>query len=231
MNENLGKKIILALGLGFIVYYFWQRDKNNNTQPIQGPTEDTTAEDVTGNDSAKKNEEFADIGTDCELLAQILAAFDSILETNEFEVDSLYTESVKEKLDPVLEGTTHFYNENDGLRKSFLYDLARTFANLVDVEIYPREFSNQYTSGIISLGDKGTDVINLQELINKLSAENYIPLIEVNGTYDKETRDAASKIFAGTTALIDANKGAVSKEFVNNFTKILNNLTTIATTE
>ena len=48
--------------------------------------------------------------------------------------------------------------------------------------------------------------------------------IAENSTYDKATYAAVVKLFTGTTALIDASKGTIAKEFVSNFNTIISNL-------
>jgi peptidoglycan hydrolase-like protein with peptidoglycan-binding domain len=74
---------------------------------------------------------------------------------------------------------------------------------------------------LIQKGAKGYDVRNLQELINKIYQNDDLP---VNGTYDKETYAKVIELFKETTALFDAETGAISKQFIHNFNRILANI-------
>jgi hypothetical protein len=221
--NNTAKKIVLAIGIGLILIYYF---KKNNAAPIEStPTIDTDAVDVTGNDTAKKNEDFLAVNSECVILPDLLDVFNIIKGYVHYSPTSIYDVQMQTEFEAILAGTNHFYNENKDIRKAFLYDIVLSFTNALDTDTVPREYSYQYSAGLISLGDKGTDVKQLQQLINAIYANvEYTEKVEVNGTYDKSTLAMVQKIFAGTTALIDPQKGALAKEFVNNFITIINNL-------
>jgi hypothetical protein len=216
------KKLVLAIGIGLIIIYYYRK---NNAAPVENTTVDTNAIDVTGNETAKKNEDFLSVDSECVILPDLLDVFNIIKGYVHYSSASIYDKQLEAEFEQILNGTTHFYNENKEIRKAFLYDIVLSFTNALDTDTVPREYSYQYSSGLISLGDKGTDVKQLQQLINAIYANvDYTEKVEVNGTYDKATLVMVQKIFAGTTALIDPQKGALAKEFVNNFITIINNL-------
>jgi hypothetical protein len=224
MSENT-KKILFAIGLGAILVYFYKRNQQLQMEKNQLAEQLSEKTEQTGNETAKKNEEFAAVNEYCDLLSYFKASMNLYRGYDLYDQESLYDQEFLSQVEILLCCTTHFFNENKGLRKSFLYDINKTTANAMGVDIYPREFNYQYTAGVISLGDKGADVKQLQELINSIYAKiDFVEKVEVNGTYDKSTLALVQKTFAGTSALIDETKGTISKEFVNNFTSIFNNL-------
>ena len=79
----------------------------------------------------------------------------------------------------------------------------------------------------IQLGAKGKGVLQLQEIIALLSGDK----IEPTGTYDRGTRDLTKEIFAGTTALLNPDKGEMSPVFVGDLYTVLMNTTAPAPTQ
>jgi len=224
MSENT-KKILFAIGLGAILVYFYKRNQQLQIEKNQLAEQLSETSTQNGNETAKKNEEFAEVNEYCDLLSYFKASMNLYRGYDLYDQDSLYDQEFLSQAEILLCCTTHFFNENKGLRKSFLYDINKTTANAMGVDIYPREFNYQYTAGVISLGDKGADVKQLQELVNSIYANiDFTEKVDVNGTYDKTTLGLVQKAFGGTSALIDQTKGTISKEFVNNFTSIFNNL-------
>ncbi len=168
--------------------------------------------------------EFVEIGDDCELIKQFKMSLNYLGGTPDFDNLSSYTEIDADQILPVLKGTTNFVNENNGIRKSFLYDFNITIANVLEADDFPlREFRYEYSNGVLNKGDKGMEINKLQELLNLLYYKD--DPNQVNGTYDKDTYNIVIKTFKGATALIDEGTGTLSKEFVNNFSIILSNLT------
>jgi hypothetical protein len=223
MSENT-KKLLLVLGVGAIILYLYRRNKQLD-QTLNELKSLPAEQDNSGSETAKKNEEFANKDEYCDLISYFKGGLNLFKGYDYYNSDSLIDAEFYTELQKILEGTTHFFNENGAIRKSFLYDFDKTVANAIGIDIPPREFNYQYTSGILTLGDKGNDVKMLQELINSLYANvEFTERLDVNSTYDKATLAAVQKVFAGTTALIDDTKGSLSKEFVNNFTTIINNL-------
>jgi hypothetical protein len=225
MNEST-KRILIAIGLGFILVYLYKRNQSLEAEKdVLTQKLNEIPEIGPGSETAKKNEEFAEVNDYCDLLSYFKASINLYRGYDLYDHESLYDQEFLIQAEILLCCTTHFFNENKGIRKSFLYDINKTTANAMGVDIYPREFNYQYTAGVISLGDKGADVKQLQELINSIYAKiEFTEKVDVNGTYDKITLGLVQKTFAGTSALIDETKGTISKEFVNNFTSIFNNL-------
>jgi hypothetical protein len=226
MNRNVTKGLIVGIAIAAIILY--QYFKRENEALEKSYNEQLQALQQQDSDNAKKNEEFVQLDEDCELIGQFKGALNHFVGYDLYDSANIYDLALKTDLEIILANTTHFYDENMGLRKSFLYDINIAVANAIDSDIPPRTFNYEYTSGVISLGDKGNDVTTLQALVNYLYAKvDYTERLDENGTYDKPTSVSVIKLFTGATAMIDSTKGAIAKEFVDNFTTIINNLKTI----
>jgi len=222
MNKNV-KFLIIGVAITAIIAYSYFKRKNDALE--QSYNQQLESLQLQGSETAKKNEEFVAINQDCELIGTFKKSLNLFVGFNLFDNLTIYDLPFKTDLDKLLEGTTHFYDETKGLRKSFLYDISISTANAMGLDIPPRQFNYEYTSGVLTIGDKGNDVNTLQTLVNSIYSKiDFTERLDVNGTYDKATNTAVVGLFAGTTALIDSTKGTISKEFVNNFTIIINNL-------
>lgn len=225
MNKNVTKGLVVGAMITAVLLWQYFKNKNAGLEAQYNEQLNLLQQDNSGSDSAKKNEEFAPLNSECVMLSDFKDTLNILGGKDVFDNSTVYDLNEKQQLDPVLEGTTHFFDENNSLRKAFIYDINKTGANALGADIAPRLFNYQYTAGVITLGDKGKDVTILQELISRiLQAVQYSGTIDVNGTYDKETLAHVQSLFAGTFALIDETKGTISKEFVNNFTTIISNL-------
>lgn len=222
MNKNLLKGLGIGAAITALIAYNYFTAKLEAMETSYNNQLSVMHDE--SSESAKKNNEFVELGEECELVETLKRSLNFIVGEQTFDNENDLTEEFVTALAPVLENTNHFFNENNGLRKSFLYDINKTIANVIDVEVPERELRSEYTSGMLQKGSKGREVIELQELLNRLNAENETPTIELTGNYDKATYAIVLETFVGTTALIDIDSGAVSKEFVSNFTEILNNL-------
>lgn len=209
------KKIILVVALAGIIYYMVKRQ---NTQSI---SETNTDEIDIGEDK------YIEIGDKCILVKPFKLTLNMLKGADYFDTLDEYSETDHQLFTPIFERTTNVVNENGGLRKLFIYDFVKTMANAVESDIEPRPLVFEYNPGIVTLGDKGEDVKNLQVLINKIYMYAYPDeqvTIPITSTYDKKTAESALQLFKGTSALLDETKGTLYKEFINNFNTILSNL-------
>jgi len=220
MNKNLLKGLGIGAGITAILMYSYM-------QSVLKVTQESYNEQLSvmsgGSAEAKKNQDFLEVGEDCELISSFKKSLNFILNSRSFDTERLFTPEFSTALESILNGTNHFYNETGGLRKSFLYDINKAIATIVDEEIPERELRNEYTSGMVQKGSKGGIIVKLQELLNKLN-DGTETQIEETGEYNKETYNLVIETFLGTTALMDMDSGAISKEFINNFNQILANL-------
>ena len=222
MNKATIKGLVIGAAITALLIWRWHEMKLDAVESSYN--EQLAVLQETSSESAKKNVEFAEIGEECELIKQFKMSLNYLGGASYFDELSMYTAEDRDKIMPILKNTTHFTNENDGLRKSFLYDFNITIANALEVTDFPlREFKYEYSGGVINKGEKGSDVSKLQELLNLILYKE--EPMQVTGTYDKEMYSSVVKIFKGTTALIDEGTGTLSKEFVNNFAIIIGNLT------
>ena len=225
MNKATIKGLVIGAAITALLVWKWH---NMKVEAMENSYNDQLAAlqalQETSSESAKKNVEFAEIGEDCELIKQFKMSLNFLGGASYFDELPTLSAEDSDKIMPLLKNTTHFLNENNGLRKSFLYDFNKTVANVLEVTDFPiREFNYEYSSGVINKGDKGSDVNKLQELLNLILYKE--EPMQVTGTYDKEMYDVVIKTFKGITALIDEGSGTLSKEFVNNFSIIIGNLT------
>jgi len=72
---------------------------------------------------------------------------------------------------------------------------------------------------VIKKGDKGSEVLMLQKIVNKVDNKNKI---DENGLYSKETKDKITKLFKGTKILIDEKQGAIDREFISSSAVLFN---------
>jgi hypothetical protein len=231
VNRNLTKGLILGAAITGLILYMRMREKNKALEESYNEQLNLLQqEDMTGSETANKNEEFIELGDECILIGDLKATFNSWLGNQRMDTNDLYDAVTRDIFKKVMENTTHIMQEDDSLRKMMIYDIVKTNANIVDADLPPYPLKYEYTQGMVALGDKGGSVADLQKLINMLY-KYYYPVTEkqisVNSTYDKITAAAAVKLFAGTSALIDEDKAAVSKEFVANMTTMINNLKVI----
>ena len=218
------KPLIIGAAITAILLYKWYDMKieametsYNEQLALLSETAENSSE------TAKKNEEFVAVGGECELIRQFKMSLNYLGGASYFDELPTLSQQDKDMLAPILKNTTHFDDEQ-GLRKSFLYDFNITIANVLHVSDFPeRELKYEYTGGVLSKGDKGTDIRKLQSLINLIKYKGEAK--ELTGTYDSGTYDIVISLFKGTTALIDEGKGTISKEFVNNFSTIISNIT------
>jgi hypothetical protein len=227
MNKNVTKGLIVgALITGYFLYRYFKQE-NDALAKSYNEQLSLMENSAPASELVNKNEEFVELGDECILIGDVKAIFNEFIGTGYFDEQDIYNPYTRDYLKKILEGTNHSYSQTDGLRKMFLYDIVKVGANLTETDLATRPLKYEYSAGLISLGDKGNDVKELQELINRLKSSIYqvkpVDLI-VNGTYDKATLQAVNTVFIETTALVDSSKGAISKEFVKNFTTILNNL-------
>lgn len=221
MNKDRITGILVGAAITALILWKWHVAKVSVIE--NSYNEQLALLDSSGSDSAKKNVEFAEIGSECELIKQFKMSLNYLGGAAYFDDLPVLSPQDNDRLMPILKNTTHFTNENNGLRKSFLYDFNKSVANVLEADDFPlRSFKYEYTGGVLSKGDKGSDVNKMQQLLNLLhKEENPNP---VNGTYDKDTYSIVSKTFNGTTALIDENAGTISREFIDNFSIIVTNL-------
>ena len=225
MNKEMIKPFIIGAAITAIILWKWYEMKIetmetsfNEQLALLTETTDSSSE------TAKKNIEFASIGDDCELIRQFKMSLNYLGGASYFDELPTYSEQDQDMFAPILKNLTHFENEEGALRKAFLYDFNITIANILGVTDFPlREFKYEYTGGVLNKGDKGADIRELQELLNLIKYKKEPR--EITGTYDRETYDIVVEVFKGTTALIDEGKGTLSKEFINNFSIIISNLT------
>ena len=225
MDKNLLKGFVLgSLISGFIIYrYFENRIKVNENsfdkqlKALQG--------EIGGQKQLNDNEEIAylKLGDSCELIETFKNSLNYLIGNETFDKNNIYTEDLKTDLSKILAGTSNVINDNGDLRKSFIYDINKTIANVVGRDIEVRKYLNEYDGGIVSKGAKGQDVKNLQSLVNKLYDKKEED-IEITGTFNKDTYSKTKQLFLKTTALIDMDTGAISKEFISNFNTILTNI-------
>jgi hypothetical protein len=217
------KGLLFGVAVTAIILYYYFKQKNDALiADYENKIDDL---ELKGEETAKKNEDFLALNENCDMLGDFKYALNFFIGTDYYDSENFYDSEFQAEMQRILANTTHFYNENNDIRKAFLYDICQTVANAVEGDIVPREYNYQYTAGVLSIGDKGNDVIVLQQLVNAIyNRVDYTERLEENGTYDKATALAVTKLFAGTTALIDTSKGTISKEFVNNFTNIISNI-------
>jgi hypothetical protein len=229
--KNTTKNLIVGLVIGAVALYFWNKNKQKNEIIVEEgtingePIETSSSGNVINTDRSVT--EYLQVNDMCAFLPEFKDALNLFIGTDMYDDNDIYTPDFRDALkDKVLKNTTHFFGENDSLNKMFLFDIAKTVSNIEESEMPPRPVNFTYTPGIISGGDKSKEVSDLQDLVNvlyflKFPSEEVT--ITINGTYDRATIDAVNELFKGTSALIDPQKGAISKEFVNNFLLILDN--------
>ncbi len=220
MNKNLLTGLGIGVAITAIIAHYLFQQKLKAAEASYNEQLSLMSE---GSVSAKKNQEFIEFGEDCECISTFKKSLNFMASSVVFETDRLYTPEFAKAIESHLANTNHFFNETGGIRKSFLYDINKTIANILDEEIPERELRNEYTSGMLTKGAKGKDVEDLQNLLNSLY-DGTETKIGVTGDYNKETYNLVIETFHGTTALMDMDTGAISKEFVNNFSQILSNL-------
>ena len=171
----------------------------------------------------KDNIKLIELGHSSEIIADFKATLDGFFADENIigNTDDLYDENFEEFLIPIIDGTSGVMKNNGSLNKAFLYDINKTISNISGKEITLHDFRNEYEDGIQYKGAKGYGVGDLQALINRLYQSE---AIDENNTYDKETYAKVMELFAGTTALVDLEIGSISKEFINNFNIILDNI-------
>ena len=221
MNKNLLKGLGIGGAITAMLAYAYIQSKLKDMENTYN--EQLSVMSEPGSELAKKNQDFLELGEDCELISSFKKSLNFIANNRIFDTERLFTPEFSTDIEPILAETNHFYNETGGLRKSFLYDINLTIATIVDEKVPERELKNEYTSGMLQKGAKGKDVLALQELLNKLN-HNPDKNIELTGDYNKATYNLVVETFHGTTAMLDIDSGAISKEFIKNFNQILTNL-------
>jgi hypothetical protein len=220
------KKILLFVGIGFLVAYVYKRSQESsdsggqeNVLPNGGDNDSNTILPV------KKDNEFVAFGSECVLIGDIKDCFNHLKGYVAYPPSNTYDQQTLDAFKLIFNGTENLFDEKDGIRKSFLYDFSLVIANSANSDIPPCDCVYERITSLVVLGDKSTDVQKLQEIINDV----YAPIdgmehIEVNAIYTKVTLEQVQKLFNGVTAMADYSKGALSSEFINNFYKVLNNL-------
>jgi len=222
MNKNTTKGIVIGIAVTALLLWKWHTMKIEAME--NSYNEQLSLLDEESDSNNKIFAEFVEVGDECELIKQFKMSLNYLGGASYFDELSTYSILDEDQIIPLLKNTTHFANESKGLRKSFLYDFNLAIANILEVTDFPlREFKYEYTGGVLNKGDKGSDVSKLQELLNLLLYKDEPR--QITGTYDKETYAIVVKLFKGTTALIGSDTGTLSKEFINNFSIIISNLT------
>lgn len=72
----------------------------------------------------------------------------------------------------------------------------------------------------LKTGDKGKDVADLQNGLNRFAAAN----LQNIGVYDKRTAGIVRELFKGTRALKDPDSGKIEKNFAHDFSIIVGRL-------
>ena len=221
MNKNFIKGLLFgAIITGYIAYRYYGLEVNKLNEQINAQLK--ALQEKNTQNTKPETDKFIKLGQkNCILIKDLRNSLNFLFERTEFEDGDFYNETLLQKLKPVFDGTENILQEDGSLRKSFIYDINKTIANAIDVDIQEFDFNNEYETGLIQKGSKGLDVKTLQELINKIYQNDDL---EVNGTYNKETYAKVIKLFSGTTALFDAETGAISKQFIHNFSKIISNI-------
>ena len=225
MNKETAKYLVLGAGITAIILIKWYNMKVDAMEASYNGQLALLQDAALNNTPEKpKNDEFLSVGDECELMKQFKLSVNYLSGASFLDELPVYSAEDKDLILPLLKNTTHFIDENGALRKSFLYDVNITIANMLGADDFPlRLFKYEYTGGVLNKGDKGAAISNLQELLNLIYYKN--EPFPVNGTYDKDTYNIVVKTFKGTTALIDSGAGTLAKEFVSNFSDLIQNIT------
>jgi hypothetical protein len=216
------KKVLLFVGLGFLVAYIYKLNQENASGEQQNvlPEDNSIIVPVVAKDS-----EFIPVGGECELIGNIKDCFNHFKGYEVYPPSNTYDQQTLEAFKLIFNGTQNLFDDSYGIRKSFLYDFCLTIANSANTDIPPCDCKYERITSLVVLGDKSMDVEHLQQLINDIYAPiDGVEHVEVNAVYTKVTLEQVQKLFDGVTAMPDYTKGALSSEFVNNMYKIVNNL-------
>lgn len=225
--KDTTKGLILGAAITAIILYNYFQKKIINSNQVSDIDVEISEPVVETEKILNKESEFVAIGETCSILPDFKYALNKFLNYDNFDSNEIYTADFRDALkETQLKGTSNFFDSGESLRKMFVFDIVKTVANMEQTETLPRPLRYEYSQGVLSLGDKGSNVLDLQKLINILFIFLYPDeekMISENSTYDRPTSDAVILLFKGTSALIDEGKGAISKEFVSNFSVILEN--------
>jgi len=84
-------------------------------------------------------------------------------------------------------------------------------------------FKTKENKELVQLGDKSKEVKKLQEDMNYFLGKNKNE-VEEDSLYSKKMMKVSNNLFSGTNALVNNNKGAIKKDFINDINLIINNL-------